>query len=151
MIHEDYISIILSINSITGRFISGISAHCPRHSSNMDAKPNLKAEPAYKKLEALYNSTGKQLNMNDLFAADGQRFDKFRWVTPEHGHWTGCSWVMFRNQRQFADVGCYGIQKMRTFICSLFFLREIHAGIGKFVRVGQGVDSLTNERLLVAD
>ena len=44
----------------------------------MDPKPSLKSEPAYQKLEALYNSAGKQLNMNDLFAADGQRFSKFR-------------------------------------------------------------------------
>ena len=46
----------------------------------MDAKPSLKAEPAFQRLEALYNSSGKQLNMNELFAADAQRFDKFRWV-----------------------------------------------------------------------
>nr|QIA50414.1 glucose phosphate isomerase [Semibalanus balanoides] len=53
----------------------------------MDAKPNLKAEPAYQKLEALYNSAGKQLNMNDLFAADAQRFAKFsvKLPVPDNG------------------------------------------------------------------
>jgi len=43
----------------------------------MDAKPNLRTEAAYQKLEALYNGGGKTLNMNDLFKADPARFDKF--------------------------------------------------------------------------
>ncbi|XP_043226896.1 glucose-6-phosphate isomerase-like isoform X1 [Amphibalanus amphitrite] len=53
----------------------------------MDPKPSLKSEPAYQRLEALYNSTGKQLSMNDLFAADPQRFNKFsvKLPTPNSG------------------------------------------------------------------
>ncbi|XP_037085020.1 glucose-6-phosphate isomerase-like isoform X2 [Pollicipes pollicipes] len=48
----------------------------------MDQKPNLRTDAAYKKLEALFNSGGKSLNMNDMFKADSQRFSKFSVVLP---------------------------------------------------------------------
>lgn len=44
----------------------------------MEAKPSLKTEEAWKKLEDYYNNTGKNLKLNELFELSCGRFKKFR-------------------------------------------------------------------------
>ena len=41
--------------------------------------PFLTEDPAYKDLQACYDKQGSKLNINQLFHADPQRFQKFRW------------------------------------------------------------------------
>ena len=44
----------------------------------MSGLPLLTTEPAYQKLQQYYNENGSKININDLFAKDAGRFDKFR-------------------------------------------------------------------------
>ena len=45
----------------------------------MDGKGPLTQDDAYKKLQELFNASGKSINLKELFAADKERFAKFRY------------------------------------------------------------------------
>lgn len=45
----------------------------------MEPKINLKQDPAYQKLQEYYNSNAGKINIQQLFAQDPERFNKFRY------------------------------------------------------------------------
>ncbi|XP_025832171.1 glucose-6-phosphate isomerase [Agrilus planipennis] len=69
-------------------FTSIITSHNSSYSKsdgklyNMEARPFLTSDSAYKKLQEYYNSNGNQININQLFSQDPERFKKFSLTIP---------------------------------------------------------------------
>lgn len=50
----------------------------------MDGKSFLTEDSAYQNLLQYFNDTGKNLNINQLFAQDPDRFNKYRYLNAEY-------------------------------------------------------------------